>query len=207
MRGKVLRNITKSVILLASALTFVSAVVMLSIGVSLSNAPLITFATAAIPACLAAAAAIFGVETWADARAAALDEKARDALERFIATSTTIVLSGLNLEGVDLPMRANIATWGSPALLRKMGERTMFIDSLGKEFGEEIARARELTGDPKAAVTIDLGDRKAQLALLTAEAVALARRDIGLSAVSSREMYDALYGIVNGRRFHEVPPL
>jgi hypothetical protein len=192
-------------VLVASAVTFLTAVVLLGIGASQPSSPLISFATAAIPASLAAAAAIFGVETWADARTAALDEKARDALERFIATSTLIVSKGFDLGGVDLPMRSNMATWGSPALLRKMGERTLFIDEIAKAVGPDVARARLRAGDPEAAVTVELGDRLAHLARLTAEAVVLARKDIGLAPISAHEMYDVLYGTVNGRRFDQIP--
>jgi hypothetical protein len=204
--GQRLKAVIKAVVLIASAFTFMTAVILLGIGALQSSPALITFAMAAIPASLAAAAAIFGVETWADARTAAVDEKARDALERFIATSTLMVSDGFDLGGVDLPMRSNMATWGSPALLRKRGERTLYLDGIAKAAGPAVALAREKAGDPKAPVTVDLGDRLAHLARLTAEAVAVARNDIGLAPISAHEMYDVLYGTVNGRTFDQIPP-
>jgi len=165
------------------------------------------FATTSVPASLAAAAAILGIETWADTRAAALDEKSRDALEEFVVKSTLVISRGLDLEGADIPMRANIVTWGSPELLRKLTERTRFIDDLGKEFASKLAMAHELVGDPNAPVTIDIGDRKAQLAQLTAEAISIARGELGMPAVSAEDVYGVLYGRVNGREFSQIPPL
>lgn len=207
MRGQRMRSAVKWLALTAAGLTFLGGVGMLVVGAISSNAAFIGFATACVPASLAAVAVILGVETWADARAAALDEKSREALEQFIMVSTTVITQGLNLAGVDLPMRANIATWGSPQLLRKLAERTRFIDAIAVEFGADVERARELAGDPDATVTIDIGDRKAQLAQLTAEAVALARAELGLIAVSPAEVYGVLYGRVNGLPYDQIPPI
>jgi hypothetical protein len=179
----------------------------LVVGIVRTDASLLRFATAGIPASLATSAAVFGVETWADTRAAAIDQKSREALERFIATAAAVISGHLNLNGVEVPMRANAATWGSPALLSKLAERTRFIDSIGTEYGEEIKTTRERAKDPLATVTINLGYRKAQLARLTAEAVALARVDIGLPAVSPAVVYGVLYGTVDGLSFDQIPPV
>ncbi|RUQ03113.1 MULTISPECIES: hypothetical protein [unclassified Microbacterium] len=207
MRGQWTRSTVKWLALTAAGLTFLSSLAMLAIGIVSADAAFIGFATACVPASLAAVAVILGVETWADARAAALDEKSREALEQFITISATVIPNGLNLAGIDIPMRANIATWGSPQLLRKLAERTRLIDEIASEFAADVERARELAGDPDATVVVDIGDRKAQLAQLTAEAVALARAELGLVAVSPAEVYGVLYGSVNGLRYDEIPPI
>lgn len=207
MRGQRLRSTVKWLALVAAGLTFVGGIGLLVVGMLHSDAAVIGFATASVPASLAAVAVVLGIETWADARAAALDEKSREALEKFIAVSTTVITQGLNLAGVDVPMRANMTTWGSPQLLRKLAERTRFIDAIAVEYGPYVERARELAGDPNATVTIDIGDRKAQLAQLTAEAVALARAELGLVAVSPEEVYGVLFGRVNGLHYDQIPPI
>ncbi|MEV4666385.1 hypothetical protein [Microbacterium sp. LWO12-1.2] len=206
MRGQRLRSSIKWIALAAAALVFLGGVGLLIVGLLRADAALIGFATTSVPASLGAAAAVLGIETWADTRAAALDEKSRQALEQFIAISPAII-QGINLEGVDLPMRANMTTWGSPALLRKIAERTRLINVIAEEFGPEVARVRELAGDPNATVTIDIGDRKAQLAQLTVEAVAIARAELGPVAVSPSEVYGVLYGKVNGRSWDQIPPI
>jgi len=194
----------RTCILCAVLLAFVSGIALLIVGYITRDSALMGFATAAIPASLASSAAVFGVQTWAEVRAQAVDQKSRDALELFISKSALMIVQGLNLEGVDLPMRANIVTWGSPELLGKLSERTRFIDRLGIEFRDEIVRQRSELGDPRATVTINLGPRKAELAVITAEAIALARRDIGLETVTAREIYDVLFGTVDHLSFDEA---
>lgn len=197
------KSVAKWLVLAACALTFTASVIAVCIGVGLDIPVLIGFATTALPASLAASAAIVGVQTWADARIAALDEKSRDALARFIEVSTTVVTDGIDLARVELPLRANIATWASHALIRKLGERTELLNTIGSEIKDDVDAARARAGDPNASVTVDIGDRLVQLARVTAEAVALARQDIGLSAVEPKVIYEVLYGTVNGRKFND----
>ncbi|MWV74960.1 hypothetical protein SAMN06295924_106129 [Rathayibacter rathayi NCPPB 2980 = VKM Ac-1601] len=191
----------------AATLTFSGGIALLIVGLLSDNPALIGFATTAVPASLASAAAVFGVQTWSDVRIQAVDEKSRDALESFISNATAVVMQGLNLQDVDLPMRANIVTWGSSELLDKLADRTLLIDAIGAEYRDEIARQRAALGDANATVTLELGPRKAQLAMLTTEAIALARRDIGLDPVDAKKVYGVLFGTVDGLTYDEVAGL
>lgn len=210
-RGYTVRHSNKAVLRTivtgAATLTFCGGIALLIVGLFSNNPALIGFATAAIPASLASAAAVFGVQTWSDVRIQAVDEKSRDALENFISNATAVVMQGLNLQDVDLPMRANIVTWGSSELLDKLADRTLLINTIAEEFRDEIIRQREALGDATATVSVEAGPRKAQLAMLTTEAIALARRDIGLDPVVARKVYGVLFGTVDGLTYDDAAGL
>lgn len=197
MRSRAIRGVIRWVLLVFALLLFIVGFIAWSYGsIAGGSEELVQFAATVMPASLVAGASIFAVQTWADTRAGALDEKSREAIENLAHASMRVVGGTIDLRGSELPMRAGIATWGSAELLSKLAERTKLIDSIASQVDAEINRVRREAGDPNALLNLHVGERMSHVALVTAEMLVAARKDLGLPKSNAKQIYESIWGTV-----------